>query len=101
MPFQIGFIDDETLTWTVLDSVVDITFACDIVLNFLTVYYDQEDNVVTSKKLICRKYTRGWFAIDTISILPFSHMLSFGKDYTSLARLARLPRLYKLIKITK
>ena len=100
-PYRIAFIDADSLAWVIVDVCVDVIFALDVAVNFISTYYDSDDNLVTDRKKIASKYLRGWFVIDTVSILPLSHILSIGKDYASLARLARLPRLYRLIKIAK
>jgi hypothetical protein len=91
----------DEIEWIVIDSLVDILFGIDIVINFLTAYFDYEDNLVTDRKKIRNNYLTGWFFIDFVSILPVSLILQSGRDYASLARLARLPRLYRLMKMAK
>eukprot|EP01051_Picozoa_sp_SAG22_P010441 SAG22_NODE_942_length_6401_cov_9.094000_1_plen_475_part_00 len=49
---------------------VDVYFFCDFFLNFRLAYVDQDRNVVHSLPKITRRYLRGWFAIDLVSVLP-------------------------------
>ena len=100
-PYRIAFIDIDSLDWVLIDLAVDIIFAIDIILNFLTAYFDDDDNLITSRKIIACSYLKSWFFVDLIATIPISSILKFSKDYNSLARIARLPRLYRLLKITK
>jgi len=43
----------------------------DIFINFISAYFDKEDNLEVNKKVIAKKYLKGWFALDFISVLPF------------------------------
>ena len=91
----------------------------DVIINFLSAYCDEEDNLVTDRwvnpfinihlKKISYNYLTGWFFIDLISSFPFSVFLGGGSSeesddtnrYNNLVRVARMPRLYKMIKMTK
>ena len=99
-PFRIAFYEVDSITWVIIDSLVDFTFAIDIVFNFFTAYFDEEEEIVLSRKLIAKNYVKGWFFIDLISIFPVNLILQ-TKDYASLTRIARLPKLYRLIKMAK
>jgi len=78
---------------SILDYVIDIIFIIDIVLIFNTSYYIDED-LVSSRKLIAKRYVQGWFATDIVAVLPWELA---SKDLVSL-RLLRLLRLSKVIK---
>ena len=100
-PFRIAFYDYDSIEWLVLDLIVDIFFAFDIICNFITAYFDSEENLIIDRKKIACTYLKTWFTIDFVSIIPISLIMNSQRDYTSLARLARLPRLYRLIKMAK
>jgi hypothetical protein len=59
--------------------------------------------MVDDRKMIAKRYLKGWFIIDMVSIIPFDVLLqaSFEKNYNFLIRFAKLGRLYKLIKLTR
>jgi len=67
----------------------------------LLAYYDDEMNVIVSKKKIFINYAKGWLLLDLFACFPFQLLMPSSKDYSSLIRIGRLPRLYRLIKMGK
>ena len=55
----------------VLDSVVDVVFFIDIVLNFHTTFVGPGGEVVSDPKVIRDNYGSSWFVIDLLSCLPY------------------------------
>ena len=55
--------------------------------------------MVKSRKLIARRYLKGWFTIDLISIVPFE--LLTVPPQMKMVRLIRLLRLLKLARVLK
>jgi hypothetical protein len=76
-------------------------FLIDLVLNFFSAYYDDEDDLIIDRTIIALRYLKSWFFIDFIAIIPFGAIASSTGDMSSLSRLAKLPRLYRLLKMTK
>ena len=100
-PYRIAFImNDDSVTWQIIDYTTDSIFALDVLINFFTAYYDYNDNLITAHKKIASNYLTGWFGLDIIGVFPFDKILNTNR-YGNLARVARLPRLYKLVKLTK
>ena len=123
VPIRIGFAREMTpLTaeWFV-ELLTDIYFIVDIIVNFRTAYYD-EDELVVKPSQVAKQYTKGWFAIDVLSCLPVGYVSqiivafqeSSADDNTSasandikalkilrLLRLAKLLRLARLRKVIK
>ena len=57
---------------------------------------------MTDKKKIAKKYLKGWFWVDLISILPIDVILvSSQSKATILARFAKIGKLYKLIRMIR
>ena len=54
--------DDVSLL--VVDSIVDVVFFIDIVLNFHTTYVGSGGEVVSDPKVITINYLKSWFVID-------------------------------------
>ena len=75
-PLNIAF-DYHTRDHTVetIDYSIDFIYFIDILVIFNTAYYDHEQQLVLNRKKIACKYLRGWFAIDLLSIIPFSAFL--------------------------
>ena len=102
LPIRIaGYIDDSGIGWQVTDWILNACFAADIVVNFFSAYFDNDLNLVTSRKKIIKSYLLGWFLIDLAAIIPFDLLLDAASSYQQLLRIARLPRLYKLLKILR
>ena len=51
MPVRLAFIDNP-IEWVVVDWIIDGIFMVDICMNFFTAYFDAEDSLVTSRKVI-------------------------------------------------
>ena len=104
-PYTLSFLDEDTsITWEVLEAIINFLFACDLVLTFFSAYYDSDNKLIVSKRQIALTYLRGWFAVDFISCFP-SQLLDLqaagntSLRYNSFVRLIRLPRLYRLLRI--
>ena len=50
---------------------MDIIFGIDILVNFMTSYYDDDFKLIDDRKTIAKKYLGGWFLPDLIAIFPF------------------------------
>ena len=48
-PYRVAFFDVDTTEWTLADLVVDGLFLIDIILNFITAYYDSEEDLVINR----------------------------------------------------
>ena len=72
IPFSLAISVDEEAKdgFEVFDIIVDSCFAVDILLNFRTTYYDDEE-LVKEAKIIMKKYAKGWFPIDFLATFPW------------------------------
>ena len=94
MPYKVAFVDYENFAWDIFDYCVDIMFFLDVIVNLLTSYYDNEENLVTDRKVtiksilikflkikfqfkkkIIKNYILGWFSIDILASLPLDLIL--------------------------
>ena len=101
-PWRIAFGEEEDpVEWQVISYSIDLFFLVDIVVIFFSAYYDAEFQIVENHKQIAVTYLQGWFAIDTIAIIPFELILKSNDNYGDVVRIARVGRMYKLIKMTK
>lgn len=105
LPYQIGFVETPGLVWTILNYIVDITFAIDMLLTFFTSIFDGEGNLVVDKKKIAKNYLTGWFWIDLISILPIDKMINVDTTKNAqtlqMAKMSRLSRISKFIRLVR
>lgn len=105
-PYNLAFNNRADSVFLVLDLVVDLCFVLDLFVNLNLAYIGADFELVTSRKLIVKRYLRSWFISDVLSCLPIATSeLWLGNDdqgqYSELLRLLRLPRLYRLAKIIR
>ncbi|KAG7248173.1 hypothetical protein CRUP_005465, partial [Coryphaenoides rupestris] len=65
------------LAWLVADSVVDVIFLVDIVLNFHTTFVGPAGEVISDARFIRMNYLKTWFVIDLLSCLPYDIINAF------------------------
>lgn len=67
-PIIVSFIPDDDKTFNIIDRIFDIGFGIDIIMNFITAYYDPYMGQVTNMKTIARQYLKKWFWIDLLPL---------------------------------
>lgn len=82
VPYNVAFKNktSEDVSLLVLDSIVDVIFFIDIVLNFHTTFVGPGGEVVSDPKIIRMNYMRSWFIIDLLSCLPYDVFNAFDHD---------------------
>ena len=81
-PLKLGFdVEDycpSGLWWW--EAIIDTTFFCDMLLNFVTAVYVDDDKggmpLSTSLPTIACTYLRSWFAVDFVSSMPVDLFMS-------------------------
>jgi hypothetical protein len=56
LSYRICFIDSTTVFWSIFDLAANVIFGIDIIINFLSAYYDSENVLVTNNKYIIINY---------------------------------------------
>ncbi|RWS11125.1 potassium voltage-gated channel protein eag-like protein, partial [Dinothrombium tinctorium] len=107
VPFNVAFKNktSEDVTLLVLDSIVDVIFFIDIVLNFHTTFVGPGGEVVSDPKIIRMNYLKSWFIIDLLSCLPYDIFNAFdhadqqgiGSLFSAL-KVVRLLRLGRVVR---
>lgn len=103
IPYQIVFLQQVSLTSSLLIYVIDAVFLIDIWLNFKTSYRSQGAEVLDSKK-ISTHYYKTSFLRDLLTNFPFdAFILFFDWDsmlfHVPLVLLFRLPRLLRVVRL--
>lgn len=109
MPFSMAYLESTGFdTWFFIDTTVDGLFFIDVIVNFLSAYYNSEGVLVVNLRTIILKYSRSWLIIDLFACFPFSAIdtgddasTTTNSDTNSLIRLLKIPRLYRLLRITR
>ena len=110
-PYEVAFLDTKssarmtadaaTFPVYLLNLLVDITFFVDLLFNFNLMYADDGASVglyVTDRRRIARRYLRGFFVVDLLSVIPYHEMEMGG---LKALKLLRLLRLFKLLRILR
>jgi hypothetical protein len=111
-PFDIAFGEElaDMPNYVRFRNVIDFIFLIDIFVNFNTAIQEEGFKIDDNRCSIIKKYAKGWFLIDFLSIVPFEPLLemftSFGtsgtsNEYNRVVRMSRMSKLYKLVKITR
>ena len=82
VPWRIGFdrSPEPGGFGDILDWIIDVFFALDIVFNFRTAYYDKHGILITDTRQIRKSYLKGFFLIDFLSTVPFDRILPVGRQ---------------------
>jgi len=75
----------------VVDSLVDVVFFVDILLNFHLTFVGSAGEIVSEPRIIRMNYLKGWFVIDLLSCLPYDVFTAFHDN--SEVRCSRLDAL--------
>ncbi|XP_053331429.1 potassium voltage-gated channel subfamily H member 5 [Spea bombifrons] len=105
VPYNVSFkTKQNNISWLVLDSVVDVIFLVDIVLNFHTTFVGPGGEVISDPKLIRMNYLKTWFVIDLLSCLPYDIINAFenvDEGISSLFSSLKVVRLLRLGRVAR
>ncbi|XP_005418001.2 potassium voltage-gated channel subfamily H member 5 [Geospiza fortis] len=105
VPYNVSFkTKQNNIAWLVLDSVVDVIFLVDIVLNFHTTFVGPGGEVISDPKLIRMNYLKTWFVIDLLSCLPYDIINAFenvDEGISSLFSSLKVVRLLRLGRVAR
>ncbi|KAH8869385.1 Potassium voltage-gated channel protein eag [Schistosoma japonicum] len=108
VPFNAAFksktMDD--VSFLVVDSIVDVIFFIDIVLNFHTTFVGPNGEVISDATIIRINYLKGWFIVDVLSCLPYDVFNAFQPEATqstisSLFGALKVVRLLRIGRVTR
>lgn len=115
-PYEVAFLQDETMASFVLNRLVDVIFFCDMIFNFLIPYRNDARHggqwVYDNRKIACA-YLKGWFVLDLITTIPFGTIInasrpadvsaddSGGELSETMLRAVRIFRVVKLARILR
>ncbi|XP_076318646.1 potassium voltage-gated channel protein eag-like [Tachypleus tridentatus] len=101
VPYNVAFKSksSEDVSFLVLDSIVDVIFFIDIVLNFHTTFVGPGGEVVSDPKIIKMNYLKSWFIIDLLSCLPYDVFNAFDQDDDSIGSLFSALKVVRLLRL--
>lgn len=79
VPYNVAFRNKtmDGVPLLVVDSIVDVVFFIDIILNFHTTFVGPAGEVVSEPKIVRMNYLKSWFVIDLLSCLPYDVFNAF------------------------
>jgi hypothetical protein len=102
-PYEVAFLNLKVDWLFICNRFVDFAFLVDIGLNFFLAFYDEDAAKLEFGLVNIRKrYLKGWFPMDAISVLPFD-LLGMGLEsrYVESLRVFRFIRLLRLTKLLR
>ena len=116
VPYRACFEVDVELfskTWF-WDTMIDVYFVSDIVLNFRTAYVNSKGIREVNSRKIAQNYVTGWFILDFVSCIPVGHITTIiehtsaagaddeaGADNMKALKAIRLLRMSKLLRLAR
>ena len=99
-PLKLSFFYlNNDLSWLLVAILLDVIFLFDIILNFFSAYFNNEEKLVDKKQQIACNYLRSWFLVDLLSVLPFHYIFQIGIfDFFKFLRVLRIGRIIKNLK---
>ncbi|XP_064623498.1 potassium voltage-gated channel subfamily H member 1-like isoform X2 [Lineus longissimus] len=106
VPLNVAFKNKtmDTVPLIVIDSIVDVIFFIDIILNFHTTFVGPDGEVVSDPKVIRMNYLKSWFVIDLLSCLPYDVFNAFqhlNEGISSLFSALKVVRLLRLGRVVR
>ena len=90
VPYKLTFLKDverdlgnpNQLVLFITDTLIDVAFFIDVILNFHTTYVGAMEEVISDPKLIRWNYLKSWFVIDMLSCVPYDvfDLLAFSSQ---------------------
>ena len=68
VPVYVSFIDDGNILFQGIYQLFGVGFGCDILVNFLTAYYESDQRLITSFRKIALNYLQTFFFIDLLTM---------------------------------
>ena len=99
-PYQVAFIETNSITLDALDYLIDALFVLDVIFNCFMAYTNKEEVLVVNHWKIFKNYLTSWMMFDLASSFPFQFIFE-DSGWGTLLRLSKIPRLYRLIKVFK
>ncbi|OMJ95537.1 hypothetical protein SteCoe_1141 [Stentor coeruleus] len=101
--FCIQTVNDPS--WLIINTIIDLFFILDVLINFNTCYYEITGKLITGRKKISVNYMKTWFIVDLISSFPIQlfedSVVTSSNHYLRLIRVNRIYRLFSLFKLLR
>lgn len=104
-PVLLCFEDKGSTNYKITTLIMNILYTIDIIVQFFSAYYNDQNVLIYKNKDIVSNYLKGWFLFDFFCTFPFeSFNISPNNKHSAINGMIRMLRIFKvneLIKITK
>jgi len=70
VPLRTAFIEESSLGYIILDTMIDTMFFTDIFINFFSAFEKKDKTVEVRHAYIAVDYLKTWFLLDIMSCIP-------------------------------
>jgi hypothetical protein len=103
IPIDVSFRPEKSAGITISDAVIDILFAVDIVINFMTTYVNEKTGITVSNptRIVKNYLFKGRFFVDLLASIPFDKVLptSDNPEDTQTATVLGLLKMVRLLRL--
>ncbi|GAU95370.1 hypothetical protein RvY_06999 [Ramazzottius varieornatus] len=101
VPYNVAFEfkTSDSIPTLATDSIVDIVFFIDIILNFHTTFVGPTGGIVSDPKIIRRTYLKSWFLIDLLACLPYDIFNAFDPKAESMGSVFSAFKVLRLLRL--
>ena len=102
VPYQSSFGKDSSqpLGFTIMDTILDLAFALDMLITCNTAYVLNNETYHTSRQKILRRYLTTWFFPDLVATFPV-HLVINHMGFDRFGKFTKLPRFLRVLKIAR
>jgi len=99
VPIDVMIMEKEGCDWQCyMEYAFDFLFFIDMIINFRTAYFNDDNELVLDNKKVFNRYYYGMFWPDLLATVPFD---LFAGDSAGAVGILRLPRLLRLFRLFK
>lgn len=110
-PFEVGLgLETSINALFAVNQLVNLVFIIDVLVQFVMPVPDPvTGELIRSHAVLARKYLRGWFGVDVLSVLPIDVVVvaapklipSEDTSFLRALKLLRIMRLFKLVRVLR
>ena len=102
-PYRLWFDVDAAGFFFVLETIMDIFFISDFILNFNTGIYEK-GMLIMKRSTVVYIYLKSWFLIDLLAWFPFEYTIEFffvSDPNSNANQYSKAPRLLRMLKLIR
>lgn len=102
-PFVVSWedgISESTMrVFNIVDAIIIVLFAFDMILSFFTGYFNSEDELILDHRMVAMHYLQTWFLLDFLTTFPFGHAGMRGGNHNQVFKVLKCAKIFKIVKM--